>query len=299
MPPHSPSSSPRGRHAKNDTLVSLDNLDYLGWRREIVVLVDPYSTGCLVGKEIMNRGYLVVCVWTYQFADVMKQHVPKACGTMHYYAVVEQGTESLAETAAAVQAAANDLKITACIAGGDRGVDLADALSEFWGMPMTNGTDIPNRRDKKIQQELVRATGLRAVRQAGGAEFDGTVEAFLRTESYPLVVKPIESSGSDGVKLCTSYEQAKDHFFDIMSKPMVDGGANTGVLCQEVSATVRTVCRIYAQSGFSLSHTHCPLSLWILVSFLVSPRKRVHYRPRLFQRRTQDDDGLGLRQTSR
>ena len=97
---------------------------------------------------------------------------------------------------------------------------------------LTNGTDIPNRRDKKIQQELAAAAGLRSVRQAGGIHFSD-VEDFLKSESYPVVVKPVESSGSDGVKLCKSFEEAKEHFQFIMRTPMVDGGANTGVLVQE------------------------------------------------------------------
>ena len=46
-----------------------------------------------------------------------------------------------------------------------------------------NGTDIPHRRDKKLQQELVKGAGLRSVRQAGGANFSD-VEEFLRTETF-------------------------------------------------------------------------------------------------------------------
>ena len=34
------------------------------------------------------------------------------------------------------------------------------------------------------------------------------VAAFAETEQYPLVVKPIESAGSDGFKLCHSMDEA-------------------------------------------------------------------------------------------
>jgi biotin carboxylase len=98
----------------------------------------------------------------------------------------------------------------------------------------TNGTDIPNRRDKKIQQELIQAAGLRSVRQAGGRQF-AQVEQFLQTEEYPVVLKPVESAGSDGVKLCHNFEEAKEHFEVLMESQMVNGGEVPAVLCQGMS----------------------------------------------------------------
>lgn len=75
--------------------------------------------------------------------------------------------------------------------GGEAGVDLADALSEHLKI-RTNGTAVANRRDKKVQQEIIRKHGLRSVRQAGGDKFSD-VEEFLKTEAYPVVLKPVES----------------------------------------------------------------------------------------------------------
>jgi biotin carboxylase len=160
----------------------------------------------------------------------MKTHIPLSCGPMNYYKEVTEASD-LETTVKEVFKAAGSLKPVACIAGGEAGVDLADALSERLGV-RTNGTDIPNRRDKKLQQELIRKHGLRSVRQAGGDKFED-VEAFLKTEKYPVVLKPIESAGSDGVKLCHSFEEAKEHFDVLMKSQMVNGGECPAVLCQE------------------------------------------------------------------
>ena len=72
----------------------------------------------------------------------------------------------------------------------------------------TNGAKgvFANRRDKKVQQELVKAAGIRSVRQAAGKTFTD-VEEFLKTESYPVVLKPTDSAGTDGVKLCHDFEE--------------------------------------------------------------------------------------------
>jgi biotin carboxylase len=197
---------------------------------QVVIVVDPYSTGCLVGKEIAMRGYELIALWTSGFSEDMKTHVPQSCGTMTYLAEVTEAA-SLGGTADAVKAAANGKVFAACLAGGEAGVDLADALSEFLGL-RTNGTVVPNRRDKKIQQELIRKIGLRSVRQAGGDKFE-QVESFLNIETFPVVLKPNESAGSDGVKLCLTFQEAKDHFHVLMKSQMVNGGGCPSVLCQE------------------------------------------------------------------
>jgi biotin carboxylase len=98
---------------------------------------------------------------------------------------------------------------------------------------LTNGTHIPQRRDKKLQQELVKAAGLRSVRQAGGKTL-AEVEHFLRTEPFPVVVKPVESAGSEGVKLCHTHEEAAHHFDLLMhSQRKVGNRDGSAVLCQE------------------------------------------------------------------
>ena len=57
---------------------------------QVVVVVDPYSTGCLVAKEIAKRGYLLIAVWTNGFSEDMKTHIPTSAGKMVYFAQVDE-----------------------------------------------------------------------------------------------------------------------------------------------------------------------------------------------------------------
>lgn len=201
--------------------------------KEVVIMVDPYSTGAIVGMEFMKRGYHVIALWNKGLTPIMKTHVPIMASSdpgFKYFKEIDEGA-SLEETIELVKAAAGTYRIIACLAGGESGVDLGDALSEALKV-RTNGTEIPNRRDKKLQQELCRKSGLRSVRQAGGSKFS-EVEGFLKREAYPVVLKPTESAGSDGVKLCRTFEEAKDHFELLMVSQSVNGGQNSAVLCQE------------------------------------------------------------------
>lgn len=198
--------------------------------KKAVVLVDPYSTGCIVAQEMAKRGYLLIALWTLGFSEEMKTHIPDSCGKMDYFAEIDQ-LDTLEKTKASLVAAAAGHKIAACIPGGEAGVDFADEFSEYLGV-LSNGTQINNRRDKKLQQELIKKVGLRSVRQAGSDKFSD-VEGFLNTEPYPIVLKPVESAGSDGVKLCYTFNEAKDHFDLLMNSQMVNGGGCPAVLCQE------------------------------------------------------------------
>jgi hypothetical protein len=217
------SSSPASAAAKDS---------FVNPSEQVVVLVDPYSTGCVIAQEMSKRGYGLVAVWTLGFADEMKLHVPTSCGPMHYSAEIsQQPGMSLEDVKNAILHAVAPRTVAGCLAGGEAGVDYADQLSEHMGL-LTNGTHIPNRRDKKVQQELIRKYGLRSVRQAGGTKIED-VEDFLKTEPYPIVLKPIESAGSDGVKLCYTEQEARAHFDVLMHSQMVNGGQCPAVLCQE------------------------------------------------------------------
>lgn len=230
---------------------SSNTSNWLRRKRDIVVMVDPYSTACVIAQEMQKRGYLIVALWTVGFAEGMKTHVPYSCGKMEYFGQIDQQQDH-ETTLNELAKLADDLTIVACLAGGEAGVDYADAFSEFLQEQsnnndndnkrntsiklkpiLSNGTIIPNRRDKYIQQELCKRAGLRSVRQVGSDKFDDDVQAFLKSESFPVVLKPTESAGSDGVKLCYTLEEAKEHFETLMEGQLVNGGDCPSVLCQE------------------------------------------------------------------
>ena len=45
-------------------------------------------------------------------------------------------------------------------------------------------------------------------------------------------LQPTDSAGSDGVKLCHSMEEAREHFRHLLTVEAVNGGFNEQVLCQ-------------------------------------------------------------------
>jgi len=233
-------------------------------KQKAVMVVTPYSTGCCIALEMQRRGYAIVAFWINGFAEEMKTHVPLSCAKELRYVceIEEQETLELTLEEIHQQAFSANLEIIACLAGGEAGVNVADVVSEAMGL-LSNGTlygangEILNRRDKKIQQELLRSVGMRSVRQAGSDKFE-EVEEFLKTESYPIVLKPTESAGSDGVKLCPNFDEAKEHFHQLMNSQLVNGGDCGQVLCQEFLKG-----KEYVVDHVSLNGVHKTMMVWV------------------------------------
>jgi hypothetical protein len=179
---------------------------------QALVVVDPVSSGGNVAYEAWTRGYAVINVYCAELSEACRLTQPDVCKEIKWHATIEeQEGAPIAETAKAVKKACGSLPLAACIVGGESGVTLADALSHELGV-VSNGIFAGgDRRNKSVQQKAVKAAGLRAVREALGKEWH-EVESFVDSETFPLVLKPVESVGSDGVMLCHSKQEAKDHF---------------------------------------------------------------------------------------
>ena len=64
------------------------------------------------------------------------------------------------------------MELLAVMCGGETGVKVADALAEFLNLRGNSIADgMENRRDKRVQQEAVKAAGLRSVRSACGTSW--------------------------------------------------------------------------------------------------------------------------------
>jgi len=199
------------------------------------VLVDPYSTGAMLAPELARRGFGVMALWTDEVGE-NREHIPKAARGFpeNFLEEVEEG-QTLAETAAALDAAAGAVGATvaAVICGGKTGVKLAEALAEHMGLRgNTTENGMENRHDRRVQQEAVTNAGLRSVRSACGKTWDDVAE-FTCTEVFPIIVKPVESAGSDCVKLCHTPEEAREHFDLLISSQRKCGAQGAAVLLQE------------------------------------------------------------------
>jgi len=74
----------------------------------------------------------------------------------------------------------------------------------------------------------------------------------------PIIVKPVESAGSDGVKLCHTREEAEAHFHLLMKAQKKVGSQGAAVLCQEF------LCgKEYVVDHVSSNGEHKTTAIWV------------------------------------
>ena len=150
--------------------------------------------------------------------------------------------------------------IRKCCAGAETGVELADMLSERMGL-ITNGTAKSEaRRNKYVMGETIRAAGIRAVKQLRASTWR-EIDAFLsewKPDPFKVVVKPMDSAGSDDVTLCHSLADVQKAFGNIMGKTNGLGLVNQAVLVQEYLEGLEYVVDTVSRDG-----VHKVAALWV------------------------------------
>lgn len=191
---------------------------------EHVVIVDAYPTNRRLTPEFHKAGYQVVRVQS-------TPEVPLVYANSFDLSPYAGNVVHLGDLAATV-AALEPYAPAAVVAGGEIGVELADALSQALGLP-SNGTALSAaRRDKFVQIETLRAAGLRAARQIQ-AETAEQLADWHRERGGRIVVKPNRSAAGDGVAFCDTPEESAAAHRAILGADNAFSFRNDAVVAQE------------------------------------------------------------------
>ncbi|KAJ0396481.1 hypothetical protein P43SY_004323 [Pythium insidiosum] len=234
--------------------------------RDAVVVVDPFSTGMTLSQRVLERGYECICVHS-DTLEVMKdlvKHIPAEL-MERYRAVIfhnggqEDTAQALEDTTAALLRV-QGVRILGVLAGAETGVMLADRLSERLGVTTNGSSGSDARRNKYLMGEKIRNAGLRAVKQRSVTKWSQIVDFIeneLRPSPFQVIVKPVESAGSDDVSLCTSMEEVKRAFGNIQGKINGLGLENTATLVQEYLHGTEYVVDTVSRNG-----VHKVVAVW-------------------------------------
>lgn len=186
------------------------------------MIVDPFSTGAHLAVEVVKKGFKCVrifSIWDSPLTSLVQEGVAvEFDATVQYNDQAADIEDSTNQTVAALEAL--PFHIVALIPGAETGVELADRLSERLGL-RSNGQDGSEaRRNKYLMGEKVRSAGVRAVKQKMCRSIQDVqefVDSFYKdgAKSLKVVVKPIQSAGSDDVFLCRTLEEAEVRAVDV------------------------------------------------------------------------------------
>ena len=196
----------------------------------VVVLVDPISTGNLLVDIVLSRGFGILVLWSKARAESLSVTTEGI-----YKAVQEQ--VSIPETVKAMKGALSPgSAIIACIPGSESGVNLADLISISLDLLANGSGNRPfpagDRRNKHVQGRVLKALGCRTIREVCGCAWEEVRDA-CRELGLPMVVKPVQSAGTDGVKLCHSMQEVEEHFRHLQGTKRKVASSDHATLLQE------------------------------------------------------------------
>jgi hypothetical protein len=190
------------------------------------VVVDAYSTGARLAPRFKAAGLDVV-------------HVQSAAAPPDFYLRALRREDFVANVVHAGDLEATAERVGAhdpafVVVGSEPGVLLSDALSERLGLP-SNGTALSAaRRDKHQMAQALRRAGVRALEELKTGDAEEAVAWAQRRGDWPVVVKPVDSAGTDGVALCETPDAIRSAFAETIGRPNALHGANEQLLVQEL-----------------------------------------------------------------
>jgi biotin carboxylase len=119
------------------------------------------------------------------------------------------------------------------LAGTESGVLLADELSAALGTPGNGMTRPRARRDKFEMVAAVREAGLATAASFASPSGEEVAAWAAALGSWPVVLKPLASAGTDNVRICHSAAEVRTEHAAILASTTRYGSRNDTVLAQE------------------------------------------------------------------
>lgn len=139
--------------------------------------------------------------------------------------------------------------VTHVIPGVEPSVEFADELAELLGLSINDFGLSAARRNKELMHRVVDAAGLRIPKQKAFARAEAATAWIDDNLNYPVVVKPLDSAGSEDVRKCQSRDQVVQAFADITGKLNKFGSNNQQLLVQEFIGGTEFVLNTVSQEG--------------------------------------------------
>ncbi len=136
--------------------------------------------------------------------------------------------------------------------GTDKAFKLASQLSNLLGAPNVDGAMGDIIRDKYLQNRFLAKLGIPVPDTLATDNLKNMLGWLEQHGKFPVVVKPLDSSGSDGLHICDTLAQVKEAFENLYLKRNVDGNINHMVLIQEFMEGPEFVVDFASSAGIHL-----------------------------------------------
>ncbi|MEN6610466.1 MAG: anti-sigma factor antagonist [Methanoregulaceae archaeon] len=159
----------------------------------------------------------------------------------------------------AVIRAVSDYDVVAVVPGTEMGVLCADALSEHMGLPSNGTSGSPARRNKYLMQCALQKAGIPTKEFICTSSEADLLAWFRSRKAREVVIKPISSTGTEGVRFCETEEELLEAFHSVLGTTNPLGDTNVVVLAEE-----RLIGTEYIVNTVSWDGKHRLAELWEL-----------------------------------
>jgi hypothetical protein len=209
--------------------------------RKRVVIVDGYSTARDLVPELLKRN--AECL---HIRSTKQLPAPvAACFNSELY----DADIGYAGDAASAAMLLSSLSPDAVIAGSEWGVTFAETVALLLGLPTNRIETSAARRDKFAMIETVRQYGLLTAAQAKVGDAASARAFAFEQGSWPLVVKPLDSAGSDGVSICYSVADVERAVNCELGRGNFMGSVNQSMLVQSFLPGPQFIVNAVSQHG--------------------------------------------------
>ncbi|MEB0205343.1 ATP-grasp domain-containing protein [Pseudomonas sp. CCC3.1] len=209
-----------------------------------VLIVDGFSSGKFVAKKLYEDGCLL---W----------HLASSAEIDDYYYVgFDFSIYQKAMVNVDIDTTLLELKqfgADVVVAGAESGVLLADRLNEYFGLSYANDAGSScARRNKYHMIQYVTHAGLSAAAQCAVDSWAAGCEWIKTHQKFPVVVKPLESAGADGVYICPDLAACERAFKELLGTRNRLNIENRQVLLQEYLVGTEYVVNMVSLGGRQL-----------------------------------------------
>ncbi|MEJ2795561.1 ATP-grasp domain-containing protein [Iodobacter sp. LRB] len=178
--------------------------------KKIVILVDAYSSGNGLAPEFNKKGYR--CAHIQSRNDLPSKLLNSYRADDFFMSLQYAESDTINRLA--------EYEIIAVIAGCETGIELADHLAEVLCLPGNDTKTSRSRRNKYLMQECLKNSNLRHIPTYRLTNLTEAVRyATELLEGYQkIVLKPVDSAGTDSVFVCKTVEEVRTHSSNLFEK---------------------------------------------------------------------------------
>lgn len=217
---------------------------------QTIAIVDAYSTGNQLASLLADKGIRVIHIQSTEIIpDLLSGSFLSDTFDQNY--VFSDDFEELVKHL-------KQQNPSHIVAGSETGILLADRLSNTLSLQYCNSYALSEaRRDKFLMLEAIRKHGIHAAKQTKSSSLAELKSFANNVKAWPLVLKPINSSSSDGLFFVNNLDELSRAIEKVLDQKNILGIVNDHVLLQEALIGIQYIINTVSFAGH-----HCVTDVW-------------------------------------